>query len=27
VDGVLAYIDIPNEAVRRRSAAGPRLRS
>jgi hypothetical protein len=27
VDGVLAYIDIPNEAVRRRSDAGPRLRS
>ncbi len=27
VDGVLAYIDIPNEAVRRRSATGRRLRS
>jgi len=27
VDGVLAYIDIPNEAVCRRSASGPRLRS
>jgi hypothetical protein len=27
VDGVLAYIDIPNEAVCRRSDAGPRLRS
>ena len=27
VDGVLAYIDIPNEAVRRRSAAASRLRS
>ena len=27
VDGVLAYIDIPNEAVRRRPDSGPRLRS
>ena len=27
VDGVLATIDIPNEAVRRRSASGPPLRS